>query len=298
MRERWSTSDRKERKLRAACAQHVIRDGEGAANLERSTAAILGAARAGAELVVLPELANSGCDLPSRESALSIAEEVGDTKILGGPTLRAWQEAAEETGIFVVGGFLEREGGSLYNSAAVVGPGFFGRYRKTHFWDDEKLLYEPGTELPIFETPLCNVGVLICYDAWFPEAARTLALRGADLLCVPANAPHDWVPEGQRRGGLTMLNVHAISHANANRLFVACANRVGDGYLGRSSIVDTTGGVLAFGSPTEEELISAEIDVERALREKQLTKRSHTFGDRNLDVYEESRSAEAGKPTG
>jgi predicted amidohydrolase len=283
--------------VRVACAQYAIRDGHSAANLERSTAAILDAARAGAELVVLPELTNSGCGFPSRESALSIAEKVGDTKILDAPTLRAWQEAAEETGIFVVGGFLEREGDSLYNSAAVVGPGFFGRYRKTHFWDDEKLLYEPGPNLPIFETPLCNIGVLVCYDAWFPEAARTLALRGADLLCVPANVPDDWVPEGQRRGGLTMLNVHAISHANANRLFVACANRVGDGYLGRSSIVDTTGGVLAFGSATEEELISAEIDVERALREKQLTKLSHTFKDRNPDVYEELRSAKAGKPT-
>ncbi len=283
--------------MRIACAQYAIRDGVGAANLERSTAAILDAARAGAELVVLPELANSGCGFPSRESALSIAEQVGDTKILDGPTLRVWREAAEETGIFVVVGFLEREGDSLYNSAAVFGPGFFGRYRKTHFWDDEKLLYEPGSKLPIFETPLCNIGVLVCYDAWFPEAVRTLALRGADLLCVPANVPDDWVPEGQRRGGLTMLNVHAISHANANRLFVACANRVGDGYLGRSSIVDTTGGVLAFGSATEEELISAEIDVERALREKQLTKLSHAFGDRNPDVYEELRSAEAGKPT-
>jgi predicted amidohydrolase len=283
--------------VRVACAQYTIRDGVRAANLERSTAAILDAARAGAELIVLPELTNSGCDFPSRESALSIAEKVGGTRILDGPTLRAWQEAAEETGIFIVGGFLEREGDSLYNSAAVVGPGFFGRYRKTHFWDDEKLFYEPGTELPIFETPLCNIGVLVCYDAWFPEAVRTLALRHADLLCIPANAPDDWVPEGQRRGGLTMLNVHAISHANANRLFVACANRVGDGYLGRSSIVDTTGGVLAFGSATEEELISVEIDVERTLREKRLTKLSHTFGDRNPDVYEETRPAEAGKPS-
>ena len=284
--------------MRVACAQYAVRDGDTASNLERSTAAILGTARAGAELVVLPELANSGCDLPSRESALSIAEEVGDSGALESPTLRAWQETAEETGIFVVVGFLEREGDSLYNSAAVVGPGFFERYRKTHFWDDEKLLYEPGSDLPIFETPLCNIGVLVCYDAWFPEAARTLALRGTDLLCVPANAPDDWVPEEQRRGGLTMLNVHAISHANANRLFVACANRVGDGYLGRSCIIDTTGGVLAFGSATEEELISAELDIKRSRHEKQLTKLSHTFGDRNPDVYEEPLSAEAGKPTG
>jgi N-carbamoylputrescine amidase len=273
--------------VRVTCAQYAIRDGDLEANLERSVAAILDAARAGADLVVLPELANSGCDLPSRESALGFAEEVGGPGIPEGLTLRAWRSAAEETGIFIVGGFLEREGDSLYNSAAIVGPGYFGRYRKTHFWDEEKLLYEPGRELPIFETPLCNIGVIICYDAWFPEAARTLALRGADLICISANAPDDWVPEGQRRGDLTMLNVHAISHANANRLFVAIANRVGDGYLGRSCVVDPSGGVLAFGSAMEEYLVSAEVDIERSRREKQLTDLSHAFGDRNLDVYEE-----------
>jgi len=275
--------------MRVACAQYAVRDCDPHANLERSVVAILDAVRIGADLVVLPELANSGCDLSSRERAWDLAEEAVDSGASCGPTLRAWRRVAEETGIFIIGGFLEREGDSLYNSAAIVGPGFFGRYRKTHFWSEEKLLYEPGRELPVFETPLCTIGVLICYDAWFPEAARTLALRGADLLCVPANAPDDWVPEGQRRGGLTMLNVHAISHANANRLFVACANRVGDDYLGRSCIVDATGGVLAFGSATKEELVSAEIYIKRARREKHLTKLSHVFGDRNSDVYEDLR---------
>ena len=273
--------------MRVACAQYAIRDGDPETNLERSVAAILDAARAGADLVVLPELANSGCDLPSRECAWSLAEELEGPGATSGPTLRSWRRAAEEAGIFAVGGFLEREGDSLYNSAAIIGPGFFGRYRKTHFWDEEKLLYEPGRELPIFETPLCNIGVLICYDAWFPEAARTLALRGADLICIPANAPDDWVPEARRRGDLTMLNVHAIATANANRLFVACANRVEDGYLGRSCVVDPSGGVLAFGSAMEEDLVVAEADIERSRREKQLTDLSHAFGDRNLDVYEE-----------
>jgi predicted amidohydrolase len=270
--------------VRVACAQYAVRDGDPDANRERSVAAILDAAQAGADFVVLPELANSGCDFPSREHALGLAEELGDP---GGPTLRAWRNTAWESGVFVVGGLLEREGDALYNSAVVVGPGFFGRYRKTHLWDKEKLLYEAGWDLPVFQTPLCNVGVLVCYDAWFPEAARTLALRGADLLCVPANAPDDWVPEDRRRGGLTMLNVHAISHANANRLFVACANRVGDGYLGRSCIVDSAGGVIAFGSATEEELISAEVGIERSRREKQLTDRSHAFRDRNFGTYED-----------
>lgn len=268
--------------MRISCAQYVIRDGDQEANQERSTTAILDAARAGADLVVLPELANSGCDL-SREQALNLAEELGDT---GGPTLQAWRKISEETGVLIVGGILEKMGDTLYNAALVVGPNnFLGRYRKTHLWDKEKHLYEPGRDLPLFRTPLCNIGVLICYDAWFPEVARTMALCGADILCIPSNAPDDWVPEEQRRGDLTMLNAHAISHANANRLFVACANRVGDGYLGRSCIVDPIGGVLAFGSPTAEELVSAEIETKRSRHEKRLTARSHTFGDRNLAVY-------------
>jgi N-carbamoylputrescine amidase len=273
--------------LIVASAQYAIRDADPETNLERSVRAIHEAADAGTDLVVLPELANSGCDFSSREQALKLAEEVGETgEVPGGPMLRAWREAAEESGVFVVGGFLEREAGSLCNSAAVVGPEFFGRYRKTHLWDREKLLYEAGRDLPVFDTPLGRVGVLICYDAWFPEATRTLALRGADLLCIPANAPDDWVPQDQRRDDLTMLNVHAISHANANRLFVACANRVGDGYLGRSCIVNSTGGVLAFGSAEKEELINAEVDVGRARHEKRLTEHSHAFEDRSPEVYE------------
>jgi N-carbamoylputrescine amidase len=279
--------------LIVACAQHAVRDLDTETNLRRSVRAIREAADTGADLVVLPELANSGCDFSSREQALKLAEEVGEAGENPGPALRTWREAAEETDLFVVGGFLEREGGSLYNSAAIVGPGFFGRYRKTHLWDAEKLLYEAGRDLPVFDTPLGRIGVLICYDAWFPETARTLALRGADLLCIPANAPDDWVPEEQRRGDLTMLNVHAISYANANRLFVACANRVGDDYLGRSCIVDPTGGVLVFGSETEEELISAEIEVERSRREKRLTEHSHAFEDRSPEVYESLRSKKA-----
>jgi len=273
--------------LIVVCAQYAIRDADPETNLERSVRAIHEAADAGADLVVLPELANSGCDFSYREQALKLAEEVRETgENPGGPMLRAWREATEESGVFVVGGFLEREGSYLCNSAAVVGPGLFGRYRKTHLWDGEKLLYEAGRDLPVFDTPLGRIGVLICYDAWFPEAARTLALRGADLLCIPANAPDDWVPQDQRRDDLTMLNVHAISHANANRLFVACANRVGDGYLGRSCIVDSTGGVLAFGSTEKEELINAEVDVGRARHEKRLTEHSHTFEDRSPEVYE------------
>ena len=264
-----------------ACAQYAVRDGDPETNLRRSLAWISSAATSGADLVVLPELSNSGCHLRSREGALRLAERVPE-----GPTVRAWAAAAQELGLLVVGGLLEVDGENVHNCAVVVGQdGLLGRYRKTHFWDREKLIYEPGGELPVFETPLGTLGLLVCYDAWFPEAIRTLAMRGAEILCVPANAPDDWVPEGQRRGGLTMLGAHAIAGANANRMYVACANRVGDGYQGRSCVVAPSGGVLAFGEADEEGLVLAEVEADRARREKQLTPYSHAFGDRNEEVY-------------
>lgn len=266
--------------MRVACAQYAVRDGDPERNLELSLFHIRRAASAGAELVVLPELANSGGPR-SRGEALGLAEAVPD-----GPTVRAWAGAARERGVHVVGGVLERDGNALRNSAVVVGPGFFGRYRKTHLWDSEKVLYEAGTELPVFDTPLGGIGVLVCYDAWFPEAARTLALKGAGVICVPSNAPHDWVPDDRRVGGLTMLDVHAISHANANRVFVAVANRVGDGYLGRSCVVEPGGGVLALGGAEGEGLVCAEVDPGLARRAKRLTGRSHALGDRNVIAYE------------
>lgn len=277
-----------------ACAQYAVRDGDPEINRRRSLAWISAAADAGADLVVLPELSNSGCRLSSREGARRLAEAVPD-----GPTVRAWSEAARELGLLVVGGLLEAEGTSVHNSAVVVSPdGPLGRYRKTHFWDREKLIYEPGRELPVFETPVGTLGLLVCYDAWFPEAVRTLAMRGAEILCVPANAPDDWVPEGQRRGGLTMLGAHAISGANANRVYVACANRVGDGYQGRSLVVDPSGGVLAFGEADAECLVIAEVDIGRARREKHLTESSHAFGDRNEEVYKFLPSSEPGEKDG
>ena len=267
--------------MRVACAQYAVRGGDPSRNRKRSLDFVRRAAAEGADLVVLPELATSGCDLASRRDALALAEEFP-----AGPTVRAWSEEAQRSELFIVGGLLEREGDALFNSAVLLGPGVAERYRKTHLWDGEKRLYEPGRDLPVFDTPFGKMGLLVCYDAWFPEAARTLALRGAQVICIPSNAPDDWVPEEQRIGGLTMLNVHCIAHANANRVYVAAANRVGDGYLGRSCIVDVTGGVLALGEATGERLLVADVDPDRARREKKLTGASHALADRNPAAYE------------
>ena len=134
--------------MRVACAQYAIRDGDPDHNLERSLHFIERSVAEGATLVILPELANSGCVLGSRERALEIAEEVP-----GGPTVLAWAEASESSGVYVVGGLLEREEDALHNSAVLLGRGVFGRYRKTHLWDRERSLYEPGLELPVLTRP-------------------------------------------------------------------------------------------------------------------------------------------------
>ncbi|MDQ3792881.1 MAG: hydratase, partial [Actinomycetota bacterium] len=122
--------------MRIACAQYAVREGDPDHNLELSLRFIRQAAAEGVNLVILPELANSGCDLGSRERALDLAEELPD-----GPTVRAWRKEVENYGVCVVGGLLEREGDILHNSAVLLGYGVAGRYRKTHLWDKEKLLY-------------------------------------------------------------------------------------------------------------------------------------------------------------
>lgn len=280
MKERSNGSAAREPDVRIACAQYAVREGDKSFNRRRSLHFIRGASAEGASLVVLPELATSGGAFASRDDAYALAEAYPGARTLG-----LWREEAERSGLFVVGGMLEKDGDALYNSAVLVGPGIMGRYRKTHLWDREKRLYEPGSDLPVFDTPLGGIGLLVCYDAWFPEAARTLATKGAQILCVPSNAPDDWVPDEGRRGGLTMLDIHCIAHANANRVFVAAANRVRDGYLGRSCVVDVTGGVLALGSVAEEQLLVAEVEPDRALREKKLTQWSHALDDRNPVAY-------------
>ena len=145
-------------------------------------------------------------------------------------------------------GIAERDGGRLYNSALVAGPqGYLGTYRKLHLWGDENLYFEPGDlGLPVFHTEFGRLGVAICYDGWFPEVYRLLAMRGADIVAVPTN----WVPmPGQTPDGPAMAHALAIAGAHSNGLTVACADRVGiergQPFVGRSLIVGAQGWTVA-----------------------------------------------------
>lgn len=131
-------------------------------------------------IIVLPELAVSGYCL-DRALLDDAAEE------LNGPTLAAWTEIAAALNVVVAGGFCERVGGKLYNSAILVGPaGLLLHYRKLHLFDREKLVFAQGDlELNVADTPFGRIGVCVCYDLRFVEVMRALALQDADLVAVP-----------------------------------------------------------------------------------------------------------------
>lgn len=271
-------------RLTVACLQMEPHIGEKAANLERSLAMIAEAARAGAELVVLPELCNTGYVFESREEAEELAEPIQDS-----PTLRAWREAAAEHGLLVVAGFGERSGKQLYNSAVLVSAGgILGHYRKNHLWEDENRFFSPGDlGVPVFSTEHGRLAIAVCYDLWFPETFRMAALGGADLLCVPTN----WVPmPGQREDLPVMANILAMAGAHSNGIFVAAADRIGvergQPFLGRSLIVGPQGWPIAGPASTDhEEILIAEVDLAEAGQGRSLNAFNHVLRDRRPDVY-------------
>jgi predicted amidohydrolase len=271
---------------RIACVQMQPVIGDVALNLDRSIAFITRAAEGGADLVVLPELANTGYVFQSRAEAFSVAEAVPD-----GPTTRRWAEIARDKNIYLVAGITERDGAALYNSAVVLGPeGYLGTYRKMHLWNAENLYFEPGNlGFPVFATPIGRIGVAICYDGWFPETFRLQALQGADLICVPTN----WVPiPGQAPGQPAMANLLLMAAAHSNSVYIAAADRIGtergQPFEGQSLIVAHTG--WPVGGPASrdgEEIVFADVDLGEARRQRNWNAFNQVLRDRRTDVYAE-----------
>lgn len=229
--------------LRIGLAQLALEALDVKENVARTVAAVEEAAAAGASLVVLPELASSGYVL-DHTMLLPVAEEIERP----GVALSAWSACAARLGVTVVGGFAERSGERLYNSAAVFGPdgALAGRYRKLHLFAGETGVFTPGDAgLPVVEVDGLRVGVLICYDLRFPEALRILAVDGADLVAVPTA----WVG-GFDRDRAPVADIGQVRTvrvlANLNATPVACASQVGSTgpfeFLGSSVVVDAFGG--------------------------------------------------------
>ncbi len=268
--------------FRIALAQMNPRLGDRAGNRQAILDRIAEAARAGAQLVVCPECALSGYVYDSAETALPASETVP------GETTEAVADLCRQTGVYAVVGLLEWDAASdtLYNSAFVVGPsGLIGCYRKCHLpvLGIDRYVGK-GDTLPILTLPFARLGILICYDIRFPEAARTLTLRGADVLLVPTN----W-PEGAESAPDFLTRARAWE----NRIYVAACNRVGvengTRFIGRSQVVAPDGKFLAQADGDSDTLLYAEIDPELA-RQKRLVITPGIFeldpvGGRRPDLY-------------
>jgi len=266
----------------AAC-QLGLTVGEVEANRAAAAAAVVRAAGHGAELVVLPELCDSGYVFTGEAEARALASPAADN-----PTLRGWQALAGRHATTIVGGFCELgEDGLVYNSAAVVGAdGALAVYRKAHLWDAEKLVFTPGeAPPPVVELPFGRIGLMICYDLEFPEWVRLPALAGADLIAAPVNWPAMPVPPGERPCDVVRVQADAC----VNGVFIAVADRCraerGVSWVGGTVIVGPDGYPLA-GPVTADaaEVLVASCDLTRA-RDKKVSTHNDVLADRRPLLY-------------
>lgn len=234
--------------FKAAMIQMHAVPGKVEANRKSALNLVEKAAEAGARLAVLPELWSTGYHLGPQEFQ-KMAE------ICRGETVSLFQRIAAERKMVMVVPFAEKEGEKIYNSAAVIDSSgeLIGLYRKSFLWGREKRIFTPGPKsYPVFNTSLGKIGVLICYDAEFPEPARLLALRGADIIVVPSV----WSEEAESR-----WDIQLPARALDNTVFVLGANTTGEGSCGKSKLVAPDGRVLVEAPGDEEAALLGEVDL-------------------------------------
>ncbi|NWB54388.1 nitrilase-related carbon-nitrogen hydrolase [Pseudomonas sp. F8002] len=268
--------------VRVMCHQLSPRIADVPYNRALCADAIRGAAALGAQVVVLPELIQSGYVFNDREEAHAVSET------LDGPTLNQWKTLAAELNIIIVAGFCERlTAGRVANSAALVEPdGGLTVYRKAHLWNREKLIFTPGSAPPpVVETVVGRIAVMICYDLELPEWVRLAALAGADLLCAPVNWPDGPRPGGERPGEVVRVQANAA----VNRMFIAACDRYGEergvNWVGGSVIVSAEGYPLAGGTAHQKELrLIVDLPLDQA-RDKYISDHNHVHQDRRPGLY-------------
>jgi predicted amidohydrolase len=258
-----------------------------AANAEAVEQRILAAADNGADLIVLPELATTGYVFLNRAEAFAHAEPVPT-----GPTVEMLTRLASERSLYLVACVVERDGDRLFDTAVLVGPhGYIGRYRKTHLWNTEKLWFTPGNEgYVVYDTPIGRIGLLVCWDIWFPETARIVSQMGADIICIPTG----WVwtpPPLYDSSGVCMAAHLTITAAHANNVFIATADRIGEergaGFMGNSLIANTTGWPIdRIAGPNEDTIIYADVDLTAARTAPIWNQLNDLHRDRRTDLYD------------
>ena len=273
------------RSVRVAAAQYEPRVGDVEGNRAEAVRWATDAAQRGAGLIVLPELASSGYVFADEDEASRTAEPVD------GPAVTALHEVCARHGCHIAVGLNERDGECRHNSAVLIGPGGpLATYRKLHLFYNEKSWFEAGAELPIVDTPIGRIGMIICFDLWFPEPARALALAGADIIAVPTNWVASFKSTVWDDRGYCQGDYVAMATAAQNGVVMVCADRIGVErdvqFLGASIIVGPAGWPLAGpASKDTAELLLADVDLDDVARARQRTPRNNFFEDRRPDAY-------------
>ena len=227
------------------------------------------------DLLVLPELADSGYNFPDRETAWNMAMPVH-----WNPFLDLLHDLAGLHNIFICTGILEKAGNNLFNTAVLLGPsGLIGLYRKAHLFMNERAVFTPGkASLRVWNTPLGKIGMQICFDWMFPELWRIMALKGCQLIAHPSNLV---MPYAQRV---------IPSYSIINRIFIITANRCGHerelSFTGSSVISNPRGQILSEAGPEEEKYGLCSFNTDDA-DDKRINAKNHLFDDRRSDFYKE-----------
>lgn len=229
------------------------------------------------DLLVLPELALSGYQFASKTEVEALAQDRQS------PIFQTLQSALHDRGLHVALGFAECADGCLYNSAVLMGSeGIIGIYRKTHLFFEENLWFSPGnTGFQVWDIGGAKVGIMVCFDWFYPESARTLTVKGADILCHPSNLVLPFCPDAM------------VTRCLENRVFAVTANRIGQEerggkpplrFIGMSEVVAPNGSILHRAEASQSELYECEIDIAQA-RNKRINPYNDLLKDRQPQWY-------------
>jgi len=269
--------------MKIAGVQMDVKLGDVSGNLERIADRFHDAVGNGAELVVFPECAVTGYCFSSLDEARPFAETIP------GPATEAVTNLCRDAGALAVFGLLEKDGDNIFNAAVLCGfEGVVGSYRKVHlpYLGVDKFTTFGDRPFAVHSAAEIKIGLNICYDAAFPEASRTLAIQGADLIALPTN----WPP------GAECVSSHVINaRAMENGVYYIAVNRVGEErgfpFIGGSRICAPNGSTLASADHTEEQILYAEIDPELARQKTAVRKPGEhaidRMADRRPDMYAE-----------
>jgi omega-amidase len=267
-------------------------------NARRMTTFAEAEARAGQDLIVFPELSNTGyitpleveepCGYPGKTYSEFAAAYMRAAETVPGPTTDALCEVTRKYGAYVVVGMAQKHPVipfSLYNSAVLIGPrGIIGVHHKMHIPLNEKQFFYPGNTADVFKTELGTIGMQVCYDGRFPEITRLLALRGAEIVCSVWCVPAIFtVPDAENS-----LKYRTYTRAQENGIYFISCNRSGtEGktvMLGRSVVSAPDGSSIAISQTSDEEVIRVELTEERLLKYRS---KLSIFRDRRPELYGE-----------